>query len=84
MKGIFITAEGKQELEAKIAELEKPFMNWSREEDSYEKYANAQVYKEILKYATVLPVEESWEHIDENTHTITKMYPQGVVIQPKQ
>lgn len=83
MKGIYLTEEGKKDIEAKIAELEYIFekegeLFSSRDSGKYH------LYKEILSSATILPVEESWENIDENTHTIPKVYPNGVIIQPKQ
>jgi hypothetical protein len=86
MKGIYLTQEGKQEIEAKIAEIE-----------SYEGLESgfADTLKEILSSATILPVEESWDKLEENLleglHEHTKLenvisidYPQGVIIQPKQ
>lgn len=79
MKGIYITEEGKQEIEAKIAELE------IIKKETRDIYVIGQIYmlKQIISSAIILPVEESWEHIDENTHTIPKVYPNGVIIQPK-
>ena len=86
MKGIYLTQDAKQQIEAKIAELEKPFMEWSKEDDAYEKYSNAQVYKEILASATILPVEKSWGKIifnGEDEVSAENDYPNGVIIQPK-
>jgi hypothetical protein len=70
MKGIYITKEGKKEIEDKIFELE-----------AYEGLESgmADILKEILSSATILPVEESWE--DVRNHKIE--CPQGVIIQPK-
>jgi hypothetical protein len=47
MKGIYLTAEARQEIEAKIAEIE-----------SYEGLESgmADILKEILSQATILPV----------------------------
>jgi hypothetical protein len=88
MKGIFITEEGKQWIEAKIAKLNLQIRS-ERDCESPIEYllgefnGKRMAFKEILSSATILPVEESWECIDENTHTIPKIYPQGVIIQPK-
>jgi hypothetical protein len=62
MKGIYLTEEGKKEIEAKIAELEK-------EIDKNREFASVFfglsgrniMLKSILYSATILPVEESWE-----------------------
>ena len=81
MKGIFLTEEAKQEIEAKIVKLEK------------NKYKNLRmniyVYKEILLSATILPVEESWNQFNMSNNSLTLQnkkiwYPNGVIIQPKQ
>jgi hypothetical protein len=56
MKGIYLTEEGKKEIEDKIAELEKEGDVWSP------CFGIAMdVYQEILSSATILPVEESFE-----------------------
>jgi hypothetical protein len=74
----YITQETKQEIEAKIAEIE-----------SYEGLESgmADTLKEILSSAIILPVEESW--YDTNISAVQpeqklgKAYPNGVIIQPK-
>jgi hypothetical protein len=82
MNGIYLSPEGKALIEAKVAELETeltlPY--------EYKVIAKGKIdiLKEILSNATVLPVEESWEAVDESTHTIPKVYPHGLIIQPKQ
>ena len=82
MKGIYLTEEGKQEIEAKIAEFEdiiekyKECKNWMW----FDAVGQLEVYKEILSSATILPVEESWEHGSKFTNV---KYKQGVIIQPK-
>jgi len=55
MKGIYITEEGKKEIEAKIAELEK-------DEDEYSECCGiaTTIYQQILSSATILPVAEDW------------------------
>jgi hypothetical protein len=89
MKGIYLTEEGKKEIEDKIAELK-------RELKQFEKYQSISrepilkqisVYKEILSSATILPVEESWKiviDIYDPKGICNKYYPLGVIIQPKQ
>jgi hypothetical protein len=61
MKGIFLTQEGKKEIEAKIAYLEK----WIQEENDECLLGHWKgekiIYEEILRSSTILPVEESWE-----------------------
>jgi hypothetical protein len=81
MKGICLTKEAKQEIEAMIAETERKFMSTGN--DIYAGEVN--VYKEILSSATILPVEESWDYIL-NTYksSVLEYYNQGVIIQPKQ
>jgi hypothetical protein len=95
MKGIYLTEQGKQEIEAKIAEIE---LN----EEIHVKYgfmmgANmnhgfVDALKLILSSATILPVEESWEKLSlksvGSTHAvpsvIVEKFKKGVIIQPKQ
>jgi hypothetical protein len=88
MNGIYLTQEGKQEIEAKIAELEGTnihLMKPSHTLGSLEGRISA--LKEILESATILPVEESWDNAID-THDVenafVKHYPNGVIIQPKQ
>ena len=81
MKGIYLTEKGKQELKAKIAEIE-----------SYEGLESgmADTLKEILSSATILPVEKSWDDVElyppDNESQIEKTLrlKNGVIIQPKQ
>jgi hypothetical protein len=93
MKGIYLTEEGKQEIEAKIAELQ----HLSKIESSAASLlveSDIATYKQILSSATILPVEESWksmiegdddyEHYIENVVCFPTSYPNGVIIQPKQ
>jgi hypothetical protein len=84
MKGIYLTQEGKQELEAKISALEekrnqdKADFNWDRGN-----LVELNTYKEILASATILPVEESWDNAID-THDVenafVKHYSNGVII----
>jgi hypothetical protein len=79
MKGIYLTQEGKQEIEAKIAELENytyATQNiWVEGQNS----GMLKILEQILSSATILPVEEVW-----NRPSTNKKYPNGVIIQPKQ
>jgi hypothetical protein len=80
MKGIYLTEQGKQGIEAKIAELETTRKESSSDNNDYY-LGRIKELKEILSSATVLPVEESWEHGSKFTNV---KYKQGVIIQPKQ
>jgi hypothetical protein len=76
MTGIFLTQEGKQGIEAKIAELENDRQSWLNSTiknignpnydslmDSINQAKAEQasyLLQEILYSATILPVEESW------------------------
>jgi len=84
MKGIYLTEEGKQEIEAKIAELTE--LATSKETMSISYIAKHSVYSLILQSAIILPIEESWDNIHEEdvANWSTLNYPQGVIIQPKQ
>jgi hypothetical protein len=89
MKGLYLTQEGKQEIEAKIAELEKPEFHWDGIYVSEKAEERIEVYKEILSSATILPVEESWNQFNMSNNSLTLenkkiWYPNGVIIQPKQ
>jgi hypothetical protein len=83
MKGIYLTEEGKQELESKIAELTE--LATSKETMSISYIAQHSVYSLILQSATMLPVEESWNNILNSHRSSTlEYYPQGVIIKHKQ
>jgi hypothetical protein len=80
MKGIYLSEEGKKEIEAKIAELESisPL-----DRLCYDGMIEVEerVYKEILSSATILPVEESWYRCSEKVYDMG--FEQGVIIKPK-
>jgi hypothetical protein len=83
MKGIYLTEQGKQEIEAKIAELE--LNEKIHEKNGFIMGANmnhgfVDALKEILSSATILPVEESWGNIPIGVNESELSYPQGVVI----
>jgi len=94
MKGIYLTEEGKKEIENKIADYER---SEAYDDEYYERELQGKykIHKEILASAIILPVEESWEKLEENLleglhehtrleHVISIDYPNGVIIQPKQ
>jgi hypothetical protein len=89
MTGIFLTQEGKQEIEAKIAELEK-FTKGRPREFVYKQVLQLEIYKEILSSATILPVYSNWEDVElyppdnESQNVKTLELKNGVIIQPKQ
>jgi midasin (ATPase involved in ribosome maturation) len=86
MEGIYLTQEGKQEIEAKIAELEKEIMDEMNVFIHTATSEELNVYKKILLSATILPVEESWVTISDSTLALhyNQSFPKGVIIQPKQ
>jgi hypothetical protein len=84
MKGIYLTAEARQEIEAKIEEIDLYIQdNKNKGYYALESYHNGRkmVYNEILSYATILPVYESLGQAMQNKDLDN---PQGVIIQPKQ
>jgi hypothetical protein len=87
MKGIYLTQEGKQEIEFKIVELETTRKESSSDNNDYY-LGRMKELKEILSSATILPVEESWGSVKLYSHStpisLSKDYPNGVIIQPKQ
>jgi hypothetical protein len=90
MKGIYLTEDGKKEIEAKIAELKdiiekyKECKNWMW----LDTVGQLEVYKEILASATILSVEESWSDMqilnNDNLEYVKSKFANGVIIQPKQ
>jgi hypothetical protein len=86
MKGIYLTEEGKQELESKIAELAE--LSTSKETMSISYIAKHSAYSLILQSATILPVEESLNDIPISVlmakQNLSEYYPNGVIILPKQ
>jgi hypothetical protein len=81
MNGIYITEEGKKELEAQIAELERQLYLKEMYESTWHGLSGKKlVLKEILSTATILPVEDGYNEFYYNSNE----YPQGVIIKPKQ
>ena len=93
MEGIYLTEEGKQEIEAKIAKLDrniKQFESIMPTHDPMASKAKLFVLKEILSSATILPVEnidnvfrtgdDYVNHYIENIACLPSKYPNGVII----
>ena len=71
MNGIYLTQEGKKEIEVRIVELEN---TQSITEDTliWNKCVNEKnILKEILLVAKILPVEKSWENIAESSREMS-------------
>jgi hypothetical protein len=97
MNGIYLTQEGKQEIEAKIAELEKykDSDNCKDPRDWSFVSGKQAILKEILSSSTILPVEESFYTVENKLKyhcgrtgcskdgATLREYPNGVIIQPK-
>jgi hypothetical protein len=81
MKGIYITEEGKREIEGKIDELERQLCLKKMYESTWHGLNGKKLMlKEILSTATILPVEDGYNEFYYNSNE----YPQGVIIKPKQ
>ena len=85
MKGIYLTQEGKEELEAKIAELDECIEDLKDEIMKDYFIGKKTLLEEILSSATILPVEENWTNVKDmlDINTLPISYKQGVIIQPK-
>jgi hypothetical protein len=64
MKGIYLTEQGKKQLEAKITALQKIKNDTEATLEWNEAVFMINVYKEILSSATILPIEEIWDDIN--------------------
>jgi len=89
---IYLTEEGKKEIEAKIASLEnhEDFNSkWTHDKARDILKTQWYIYKKILSLATILPVEESWNECISATseynriQDLKKIYSNGVIIQTK-
>jgi hypothetical protein len=87
MKGIYLTQEAKQEIEAMIAELEDytyATQNiWIEGQNS----GMLKILEEMLKSATILPVETEISYIKyvfDSSKKTADRFPNGLIIQPKQ
>jgi len=85
MKGIYLTQEGKEEIEAKIAELDECIEDLKDEIMKDYFIGKKTLLEEILSSATILPVEENWTNVKDmlDINTLPISYKQGVIIQPK-
>ncbi len=87
MKGIYITAEGKAELEAEKERCINLSNSPNRARDRRTALlSKIRTIEQILESSTVLPVEESWENngvISIEKKWLFINYPQGVIIKPK-
>jgi hypothetical protein len=87
MKGIYLTEQGKAEIQAKIAELESGLKVLSLTE-GFKDMGKISIYKEILSSATILAAEESWSDMqilnNDNLEYVKSKFANGVIIQPKQ
>jgi hypothetical protein len=85
MKGIYLIEQGKQEIEAKIAELEEYKDSDICKDPRYWSFVSGKqaMLKEILSSATILSVEESWDCVYMGTNECELLLPNGVIIQPK-
>lgn len=86
---VYLTEEGKKELEAEIAELKKRVPHWDGVYVSEKAKERIEVYEEILSSAVILPDTEIWENTPmyfsiKMVEAFEKEYPNGVIIQPKQ
>ena len=79
MKGIYLTQEGKQEIEAKIAELEQIIENNKSNRSTLTLREGLKVYKEILSSAIILPIEESWDELPKRSNHSTKTITNGKI-----
>lgn len=84
MKGIYLTEQGKQEIEAKIAELEELSNPSKQGNENFITKCEGQIelYKEILSSATILPIA-AWEDTYQTALTDDlnrEEYPNGVII----
>ena len=86
MNGIYLTEQGKEEIEAKIQELKKGFALLGDNEELTKIMFNTAhgIYHRILSSATILPVEETWGSVPISTNECELLLPNGVIIQPKQ
>jgi hypothetical protein len=92
MKGIYLTLEAKQDIEAKIKQIRiNDYDGYEDNEDFLSrKYKLEQEFIDnLLSSATILPVEErlNLSVVSINPFkqgNLKSLYPQGVIIQPKQ
>jgi|694.fasta_scaffold00478_122 hypothetical protein len=82
MKGIYLTEEGKKEIEDRITRLESINMYSSSINQIHQNELINAVYKEILKVSTIIPVVSDWESVSNSMTEYEKSYfPNGLIIQ---
>jgi hypothetical protein len=89
MKGIYLTEEGKQEIKEELLRIENESINYAEDElnDITAIKTRYNILKEILECATILPIEESWDIVNEKTDyglSDREVYPNGVIIKTKE
>jgi ribosome-associated translation inhibitor RaiA len=89
MKGIYLTEQGKQEIETKIEKLvQKAKLQHTDELVNAWSVTQGKIncLKAILSSATILPVETNMSYVKSQDFgdEFTIEYPNGVIIQPKQ
>jgi hypothetical protein len=87
MKGLYITEDGRRELESKIAEIEEQLGSKDMYLTVWYGLNHKKIMlKEILSTATILPVEDSWGDIKDmlDINTLPISYKQGVIIETKE
>jgi len=88
---VYLTEEGRKELELIIKELENKWKNckpYPMYDDYVDKLAEQSnlwgkitIYKEILSNNIILPIEEDWDNVGATKEQkLSKHYPNGVII----
>jgi hypothetical protein len=87
MKGIYITLEGKAEIESRIAILENYKRDLGGLISSYEYQRMIDVYQSIVNSSPILSIEKSWDDVEfcyeYALEDLQEKYPHGVIIQNK-
>lgn len=83
MKGIYLTKEGKEEIENIITNLKNTAPHQDGVYISEKQYAVIDLFEDILSSAVVLPVAENWEFVKSfiNSTPISEILADGVIIQ---
>jgi hypothetical protein len=91
MKGIYLTLESKQEIEAKLKQIRINDRDEFEDDEDYllrKRNLERDFINNLLSLAAILPVEESWQKVKHfykgNSVKSSEEYPNGVIIQPKQ
>lgn len=86
MNGIYLTEQGKKEIENKIKELDAYIINTDEHILKAKVAGHAYCLENILKSATILPVlthAEYIKHFFDGKIKIDDRFPNGLIIQPK-